>query len=167
MKFKMPVLLALIASCWTTFAVFQETASGQDDSGPFDIATLDIARTITAHGAEMLAAGDVEGIVDQYTETGELVSTTTHPNSRPTSTIIRGTENLRKFFKVAENLRQLAPTNVVDNARLVAPNTIYIVGTLELTGQDGKVTRIPFSQVRTLIGTAWKIVSLQVIFQGT
>ncbi len=164
MKFNIPVL---ITSCWTTFAVLQGTASAQDDAGPFDIATMEIARTITAHGAEMLGAGDVEGIVDQYMETGELVSTTTHPNSQPTTTIIRGTENLRKFFKVAENLGRTAPTNVVNNARLVAPNTIYIVGTLELTGEDGRIARIPFSQVRTLIGTTWKIVSLQVIFQGT
>lgn len=167
MKIKIPVLLAFITSCWITSALLPSAACAQDDAGPLDIATIEIARTITARGAEMLTAGDVDGIVNQYMETGELVATTTHPNSRPTTTIVRGTENLRKFFKVAENLGRTAPTNVVDNARLVAPNTIYIVGTLELTGEDGRMTRIPFSQVRTLIGTTWKIVSLQVIFQGT
>ncbi len=166
MTYKMPALLAWIASSWIiAVAGLQGSAHAEEEIRPIDIVAMDIARSVTAQGAEMLEAGDIEGVVDQYIGTGELITTTTRPDRRPTTKIIRGKDNLRKYFKVAENLRELAPTNLIDYARIVAPNTIYMTGILKLTGNDEKVTRIPFSQVRVLIGTTWKIVSLQVIFQ--
>lgn len=133
---------------------------------PMDVAALSIARQVLTTGAAMVALGDYEGVAGQFTDDGELVTKSLKASGPPEIQVFRGSGQLLTWFKVVENLRGFTVVNNVEYARLVAPDLLYITGTLDLTGTDQQTTRLPFSQIRIQEGAAWKIINYQVIFPG-
>jgi hypothetical protein len=133
---------------------------------PLDVAALSIARQVLTAGAAMVALGDDVGVAGQFVADGELVTKTLKSSAPPEILIYRGEEQLRNWFKVVQGLRGFAVVNSVEYARLVAPDLLYITGTLDLTSPDLKTTRLPFSQIRVQQGEMWKIINYQIIFSG-
>gem|GEM_PF-2298851 len=133
---------------------------------PLDLAAMSVARQVLTTGAAMVALGDSEGVAGQFTDDGELVTKSTKNAGPPEVQIFRGADQLLKWFKIVEGLRGFTVVNNVEYARLVAPDLLYITGTLELTSPEQQTTRLPFTQVRVQEGASWKIVNYQIIFSG-
>ncbi|NDE15262.1 hypothetical protein EBZ80_10070 [bacterium] len=133
---------------------------------PLDLAAMSVARQVLTTGAAMVALGDSEGVAGQFTDDGELVTKSTKNAGPPEVQIFRGADQLLKWFKIVEGLRGFTVVNNVEYARLVAPDLLYITGTLELTSPEQQTTGLPFTQVRVQEGASWKIVNYQIIFSG-
>lgn len=140
--------------------------STEPTTEPMDVAALSVARQVLTTGASMVALGDYQGVAGQFVDDGELVTKSLKTSAAPEIQVFRGPEQLLTWFKVVESLRGFTVVNHVEYARFVAPDLLYITGTLELTSPEQQTTRLPFSQIRVQEGAAWKIVNYQIIFSG-
>ena len=160
------LISGLILSPTATFAQNNDQPAAATPVQPLDIAAMSVARQVLTTGAAMVAIGDYAGVAGQFTDDGELVTKSTKATGPSEVQTFRGADQLLTWFKVIEALRGFTVVNNVEYARFVAPDLLYITGTLELTSPEQQTTRLPFTQIRIQEGASWKIINYQIIFSG-
>ena len=129
-----------------------------------DDPAMTIASRVTSEGAQALSSGDVEALVDSYTDGGEVISYLAGKDSSAIDVQSKhGTEAIRKLYGQLESDKPFSATNRVDYARLLNPDLLVAAGTLTLRSGDANELQIPFVQYRAKTeADRWQVVLMQI-----
>lgn len=126
-----------------------------------------LAQEILTKGAKLFDTKNAAAMAATYTADAELTVITKESGSAtPKVEITRGRADIEQFYaKIYEDPNtKYAARNVVEYAEIVDSDLLIIHG--HFTAGEGVLDRtLPFVQVRTKQGDAWRILSLQIILQ--
>ena len=128
----------------------------------------EIAVKVTTAGAAMFDARDAKGLAMTYTEDARLEIYSRDKDTgelKVESRVGRGEiqSYYEDHFKSSDAIHA---RNTVETARRLDPATLTISGTFEPNTESAEPMRLPFNQIRTRKGDAWKIVNLQLFIMS-
>lgn len=128
-------------------------------TAPSDKEALQLAKSITEHGAATFNRADARAMAAFYTDEAE-VAIVGKSASGYKATTYRGRAEIERLYEsLFKNASDIHSKNVVEFARFLEPDLLMIYGTFQPnTGQKA----LPFIQVRVKQGDEWLMSSLQV-----
>jgi hypothetical protein len=123
-----------------------------------------IAVKVTTAGAAMFDARDAKGLAMTYTDDArlEVFGKDRETGSLKVETKVGRAEIEGYYESLFKNTGEIHAKNTVEHARRLDADLITFSGVFEPNAESAEPLKVPFTQVRTREGDAWKIVSLQI-----
>jgi ketosteroid isomerase-like protein len=124
-----------------------------------------IAEKFLAAGAKLFDAKDAAGLAATYTD--DAVATTISREDKNTTgklkvEVTRGRADIEKGYRdVFKPDSVFHSKNTVKQAHMIGSDVLIVAGEFDLDSQSSDSIKVPFIQVRTKEGDAWKLVSLE------
>ena len=155
-RFMKPLALALAAAVSLTAAAVPAVAG--DDS---DRAT---AETFLAAGTRLFDAKDAPGLASTYTDDAVLmlVGQDRYNHTVQVETK-RGRSEIESYYRTLfQPGSKYHAQNTIESVRRIGPEILLVVGHFQTDTTQANPLKLPFAQVRTRQGDAWRILSIQV-----
>jgi ketosteroid isomerase-like protein len=136
-------------------------ASLAPSARPDDAEAKTIAQTFLDKGSALYDAKDVAGLVATYTDDAQVIYIGKESITGDyKETIKRGRDEVEALYRdlFKDVTEKTTSRNVVDFARLVAPDLLVVQGTFQL--DTTKPETVPFVQVRIKRGGRWLLKTL-------
>jgi ketosteroid isomerase-like protein len=121
-----------------------------------------IAVKVTTAGAALFDARDAKGLAMTYTDDALLdVFRKDETGSLKVETKVGRAEIQGYYESLFKSMETIHAKNTIEYARRLDADVITFSGVFEPNAESAEGLKLPFIQVRTREGDAWKVVSLQ------
>jgi hypothetical protein len=123
---------------------------------------MKIAQKVTEQGAATFDTFDAKAMAATYLTDAELVVVTKEDGSLKYQRHAGRTAIEEQYAGVFKNPQTIKSKNLVEYARLIAPDVLVIAGIFDMNTLTPDSPKIPFYQVRVRKGDAWMISSMRI-----
>ena len=149
-----PSLVALAVAA--TIVLAPAAARAEDDAKAVAVKT-------TAAGAALFDARDAKGLAATYTDDARIDIYSKEQNSAALKIETKvGRAEIQAYYEeLFKNSAAIHAKSTIESARRIDDDLMIFTGVFEPNNESAESLKLPFTQVRSRQGDAWKIVSLQ------